>query len=133
MATTDTVVVIAYGQQKKASVTASISTISSRELVQSPVANISNALAGRLPGLIAIQSTGKPGSDGADLYVRGIGTYNGGTAPLVMVDGVIRDTYNDIDPNEVETISILKDASATAVFGVRGANGVILITTKRGK
>jgi TonB-linked SusC/RagA family outer membrane protein len=131
--TTDTVVVVAYGQQKKASVTASISTISSRELVQSPVANISNGLAGRLPGLIAIQNTGKPGSDGADIYIRGVSTYNGGTAPLVMVDGVIRDTYNDIDPNEVETISILKDASATAVFGVRGANGVILITTKRGK
>jgi len=133
MATTDTVVVIAYGQQKKASVTASISTISSRELIQSPVANISNGLAGRLPGLIAIQSTGKPGSDGSELYVRGIGTYAGGTSPLVMVDGVVRDTYNDIDPNEVETISILKDASATAVFGVRGANGVILITTKRGR
>jgi TonB-linked SusC/RagA family outer membrane protein len=131
--TTDTVVVVAYGQQKKASVTASISTISSRELVQSPVANISNGLAGRLPGLIAIQNTGKPGSDGADIYIRGVSTYNGGTAPLVMVDGIIRDTYNDIDPNEVETISILKDASATAVFGVRGANGVILITTKRGK
>jgi TonB-linked SusC/RagA family outer membrane protein len=127
------VVVVGYGQQKKASVTASISTVSAKEIVQSPVANISNGLAGRLPGLISVQSSGKPGSDASELYVRGVGTYTGNTAPLILVDGVIRDTYNDIDPNEVETISILKDASATAVFGVRGANGVILITTKRGK
>jgi len=127
------VVVVAYGQQKKESVTAAISTVSSKEIVQAPVANISNALAGRLPGLISVQSTGKPGSDAATLYIRGVGTYTGNTAPLVMVDGVVRDSYNDIDPNEVENISILKDASATAVFGVRGANGVILINTKRGK
>jgi TonB-linked SusC/RagA family outer membrane protein len=127
------VIVVAYGQQKKASVTASISTMSSKDLVQSPVANISNALAGRLPGLISLQSSGKPGADASTLYIRGIGTYTGATAPLIMVDGIVRDSYNDIDPNEVENISILKDASATAVFGVRGANGVILITTKRGK
>jgi TonB-linked SusC/RagA family outer membrane protein len=127
------VVVVGYGQQKKASVTASISTISSKEIVQSPVANISNALAGRLPGLISVQSSGKPGEDAANLYIRGVSTYSASTAPLIMVDQVVRDTYNDIDPNEIETISILKDASATAVYGVRGANGVILITTKRGK
>lgn len=127
------VIVVAYGQQKKASVTAAISTISGKEIVQSPVANISNALAGRMPGLTSVQSSGKPGSDASTLYIRGIGTYTGNTAPLIMVDGVVRDSYNDIDPNEVESISILKDASATAVFGVRGANGVILITTKRGK
>jgi TonB-linked SusC/RagA family outer membrane protein len=102
-------------------------------LLQSPTANISNALAGRLPGLTAIQTTGKPGEDETTLYIRGRGTYTGTTTPLIMVDGVARDTYNDIDPNEIETISILKDASATAVFGVRGANGVILITTKRGQ
>jgi TonB-linked SusC/RagA family outer membrane protein len=127
------VIVVAYGQQKKASVTAAISTISAKEIVQSPVANISNSLAGRLPGLTSLQGTGKPGSDASTLYIRGIGTYGTNTAPLIMIDGIVRDTYNDIDPNEVETISILKDASATAVFGVRGANGVILITTKRGK
>ncbi|MCW3091465.1 MAG: TonB-dependent receptor [Ferruginibacter sp.] len=127
------VVVVAYGQQKKASVTAAISTISAKEIVQSPVANISNGLAGRLPGLISVQSSGKPGDDASALYIRGVGTYAGGTAPLVMVDGIVRDSYNDIDPNEIENISILKDASATAVFGVRGANGVILINTKRGK
>ena len=128
------VVVVAYGgQQKKASVTAAISTISAKEIVQSPVANISNGLAGRLPGLISVQSSGKPGADASTLYIRGVGTYTGNTAPLIMVDGIVRDSYNDIDPNEIDNISILKDASATAVFGVRGANGVILINTKRGK
>lgn len=127
------VVIVGYGKQKKESVTAAITTVSGKELVQSPVANISNALAGRLSGLTTIQETGKPGSDGSALYIRGVGTYTGNTSPLVMVDGVARDSYNNIDPNEVESISILKDASATAVFGVRGANGVILITTKRGK
>ncbi|HTN19359.1 MAG TPA: TonB-dependent receptor [Pelobium sp.] len=126
-------VVVGYGQQKKESVTGAISTVSAKELVQSPVANISNALAGRLSGLVAVQESGKPGADASKLYVRGVGTYTGETAPLIMVDGISRDSYNDIDPNEIETISILKDASATAVYGVRGANGVILITTKRGK
>lgn len=127
------VVVVAYGVQKKETVTGSISSIGTKDLVQSPVANLSNALAGRLSGLTVTQTSGKPGSDGATLYVRGVGTYTGQTAPLIMVDGIARDSYNDIDPNEVESISILKDASATAVYGVRGANGVILITTKRGK
>jgi TonB-linked SusC/RagA family outer membrane protein len=126
-------VVVAYGSQRKASVTAAISTISAKELVQSPVANISNGLAGRLPGLISVQNSGKPGADASTLYIRGVGTYTGNSAPLVMVDGIVRDSYDDIDPNEVDNISILKDASATAVFGVRGANGVILITTKRGR
>lgn len=127
------VIVVGYGTQKKETVTGAISTIGTSELVQSPVANLSNALAGRLSGLTAIQNSGKPGDDNSTLYVRGVGTYTGVTAPLIMVDGVARDSYNDIDPNEVASISILKDASATAVYGVRGANGVILITTKRGK
>ena len=127
------VVVVGYGQQKKESVTAAISTISAKELVQSPVANISNSLAGRLSGLTAIQTSGKPGSDASTLYIRGIGTYTDQTAPLIMVDGIARESYNEIDPNEIESISVLKDASATAVYGVRGANGVILITTKRGR
>lgn len=129
----DEVVVVGYGQQKKESVTAAISTIQAKELVQSPVANISNALAGRLSGLTAIQTSGKPGADASALYIRGIGTYTDQTSPLIMVDGVARNNYNEIDPNEIESISVLKDASATAVYGVRGANGVILITTKRGR
>jgi len=127
------IVIVGYGKQKKEFLTASVSSVSGSELVKAPVSNISTALKGQLPGLVATQGSGKPGSDGSVLTIRGVGTYTGQTAPLVMVDGVARDTYDDIDPNEVGSISILKDASATAVYGVRGANGVILITTKRGK
>jgi TonB-linked SusC/RagA family outer membrane protein len=127
----DQVVVVAYGTQKKATVTGAIATISTKELKQSPAANLSASLAGRLPGLTAVQSSGEPGKDAVSLYLRGQGTINGQT-PVILVDGVPRDiTY--IDPNEVESVTILKDASSTAVFGVRGANGVILVTTRRGK
>lgn len=125
------VVVVAYGTQKKQTITGAIATISTKEIKQSPAANLAASLAGRLPGLTAIQSSGEPGKDAVSLYLRGQGTING-QAPIILVDGVPRDiTY--IDPNEVETITILKDASSTAVFGVRGANGVILVTTRRGK
>jgi TonB-linked SusC/RagA family outer membrane protein len=124
---------VGYGRQKKEFLTASVSTVSGAELVKAPVPNLSTALKGQLAGLVALQTSGKPGSDGSTLTIRGIGTYTGQTAPLIMVDGVARDTYDDIDMNEVESVSILKDASATAVYGVRGANGVILIITKRGK
>ncbi len=124
------VVVVGYGQQKRETVTGSISTIRTKEIKQSPSANLAVTLAGRLPGLTTIQTSGEPGKDVTNLYLRGQGTLNG-QSPLVLVDGIPRDlTY--IDPNEVESVSILKDASATAVFGVRGANGVILVTTKRG-
>ena len=126
------VVVVAYGTQKKVSVTAAISSVSSKELKQSAVANISQALAGRLPGLITVQNSGEPGADAAAIYIRGTGTFNTGAAgPLVLVDGIER-PFDGIDANEIESISILKDASSTAVYGVRGANGVVLVTTKRG-
>lgn len=129
------VVVIGYGEQKKATLTGAVSTIGSKDLIQSPVANISNALVGRLPGLIAVQSSGEPGFDQSSIKIRGIATLNAGAEsdPLILVDGVQRSNLNQIDPNEIKTLSILKDASATAVFGVRGANGVILITTKTGE
>src|SRR5882757_5308017 len=127
------IVNVGYGRQKKEFLTASVSTVAGSELVKAPVPNLSTALKGQLAGLVALQTSGKPGSDGSTLTIRGIGTYTGQTSPLIMVDGVARDTYDDIDMNEVESVSILKDASATAVYGVRGANGVILITTKRGK
>jgi TonB-linked SusC/RagA family outer membrane protein len=127
----DEVVVVAYGQQKKASVTGAISQIATRELKQSPVANLSASLAGRLPGLTALQISGQPGVDEVNLYLRGVGTTNG-NSPLILIDGVPRSNISSLDPNEVASVSILKDASATAVFGVRGANGVVLITTKRG-
>lgn len=126
------VVVIGYGIQKKASVTAAISSVDTKDLKQSSSANLSAALAGRLPGLTAIQTSGQPGSDAVNLYLRGLGTLND-ASPLILIDGVPRDNISKIDPNEVESISILKDASATAVFGVRGANGVVIVTTRRGQ
>ena len=126
----DEVVVVAYGTQKKATLTGAVAAINTKEIKQSPAANLAVTLTGRLPGLIAIQRSGEPGRDAAYLYMRGRGTMNG-QDPLILVDGIERD-LTSIDPNEVETISILKDASSTALFGVRGANGVILVTTKRG-
>ncbi|WP_315824542.1 SusC/RagA family TonB-linked outer membrane protein [Paraflavitalea speifideaquila] len=129
----DEVVVVGYGTQKKVTVTGAVTTLTSRELQQSPASNLTNALAGRLPGLIASQfSGGEPGNDKSTLLIRGSGTFGGSTAPIVIVDGIERD-FSNLDPNEVETFTILKDASATAVYGVRGANGVIIVTTKRGK
>lgn len=124
------VVVVGFGTQKKATVTGAVSSISTRDVKQSPAANLAVTLAGRLPGLTALQRSGEPGRDVTQLFIRGQGTTNA-QSPIVLVDGVERDlTY--IDPNEVETVTILKDASSTAIFGVRGANGVILVTTKRG-
>ena len=128
----DELVVVGYGKQKKVSVTGAISTIDKTQLLQSPQANISNALVGRMPGLLSVQGSGQPGADGSTLRIRGIGTFSGNQDPLIMVDGIETDNYNNIDPNEIESVSILKDASATAVYGVRGANGVLIITTRRG-
>ena len=129
----DEVVVVAYGQQKKLSVTGAVSSVSSEELKKTPSASLAVALAGRLPGLSAMQrGGGQPGRDDATMFLRGAATTNG-QAPLILIDGVPRDNIRTLDANEVETVTVLKDASATAVFGVRGANGVVLITTKRGK
>lgn len=126
----DEVVVVAYGTQKKATLTGSVAAISTKEIKQSPTSNLAVTLTGRLPGLSVLQRSGEPGRDNTLLYLRGRGTVNGQN-PLVMVDGVERD-LTSVDPSEVESISILKDASSTALFGVRGANGVVLVTTKRG-
>ena len=128
--TLDEVVVIAYGQQKKVTITGSVSAVGGEELLKSPVANVGNALQGKLPGISVVQPSGMPGADDPVIRVRGTGSLNS-AEPLVLVDGVER-SFGQLDPNEIEDISILKDASATAVFGVRGANGVILVTTKRG-
>ncbi|WP_165806573.1 TonB-dependent receptor [Chitinophaga parva] len=124
------IVVIGYGTQQRKDVTGAIAAIGPKELKQSPVANISNALAGRLPGLITVQNSGEPGADGSALYIRGFGT-TGNNSPLVLVDGIQRD-FSSIDPNEVANITILKDAASTAIYGIRGANGVVLVTTRRG-
>ncbi len=130
-ASVEEVVVVAYGKQKKISVTGAIASIQTKEIKQSPAANLAVTLAGRLPGLTTLQRSGEPGRDYTALFLRGMGTLNA-TAPIILVDGVEREmTY--IDPNEVESVTILKDASSTALFGVRGANGVILVTTKRGE
>lgn len=125
------VVVVGYGTQKKASVVGAITQVKSEDLQQASVPNLTNAIAGRVAGVITVMGSGKPGSDDSKIYVRGQATTNS-TDPLVLVDGVERD-WKQIDPEDIESFSVLKDASATAVYGVRGANGVILITTKRGK
>jgi TonB-linked SusC/RagA family outer membrane protein len=106
--------------------------VQTKDLKQSAAANLASALTGRLPGLTAIQTSGQPGNDLVELYLRGMSTTNGAD-PLILIDGVPRTEISTLDPNEIESVSILKDASATAVFGVRGANGVILITTRRGE
>ena len=123
--------VVAYGVQKKVSVTGAISSMRGDDLLKTPAGSISNILSGQVTGISSVQYSGEPGADAADIYVRGIATTNNAT-PLIQVDGVERD-FSQIDPNEIESVTILKDASATAVFGVRGANGVILITTKSAK
>ena len=122
--------VVAYGVQKKVTVTGAISSVKSEDLVRTSVGSVNNVLAGQLSGVTTVQYSGEPGSDAAEIFVRGKATW-GDSAPLIQVDGVER-TMADIDPNEIESVTVLKDASATAVFGVRGANGVVLITTKRG-
>ena len=124
-------VVVGYGIQKKESVVGAIATVNSEALVNSGQTNITQAMAGKVSGLYSFQTSGQPGADDASFVLRGESSWNG-SEPLVMVDGVERSFVN-LDPNEVESISVLKDASATAVFGAKGANGVILVTTKRGQ
>lgn len=125
------VVIIGYGQQKKNSVVSSINSIGNEELAISSTRNLSNSLSGKLPGLISVQRSGEPGYDNSEFWIRGVSSFSGGTTPLVLVDGVPR-SMNDIEPDEIESFTLLKDAAATAVYGAEGANGVILITSKRG-
>lgn len=122
--------VVAYGVQKKVTVTGAVASVKTEDLTRTPVGSVSNVLGGQMTGLTTVQYSGEPGSDAASIFVRGKATF-GDSSPLIQVDGVER-SMNDIDPNEIESITVLKDASATAVFGIRGANGVVLITTKRG-
>ena len=126
------VVVVGYGTQKRESVTGSVAQISSKEIMQSPVGNITNMLTGKLPGLISRQDGGEPGDDASTLRIRGNSSFASSNSPVVIVDGVRR-SFTQIDPEEVETITILKDASAAAVYGLQAAAGVILVTTKKGK
>lgn len=127
----DEVVVVGYGAQKKASVVGAIESVKPERLRVGTSRSMSNNLAGQLAGVIAIQPSGEPGFDNSNFWIRGISSFSGTTSPLVLVDGIERN-LNDIDPAEIESFSILKDASASAMYGVRGANGVIIINTKRG-
>lgn len=126
------VVVVGYGTQKKASVVGSITTVKPAQLRTGTSRSLSNNLAGNVAGVLAVQRSGEPGYDNSDFWIRGISTFGNAKNPLVLVDGIER-SLNNIETEEIESFSVLKDAAASAVYGVRGANGVILITTKRGK
>lgn len=130
--TLDEVVVVGYGVQKKITVTGAVVSVTGDALVASPNSAVTNTLAGRVTGLATVQYSGQPGSSDPNIYVRGVGSLTeSASRPLMLVDGVER-SFAQMDPNEIESISVLKDASATAVYGIRGANGVIIVTTKRG-
>ncbi len=124
--TLDEIVVVGYDKQRRATLTGAVSTVKGDELVKVPLASTTNALTGRVSGLVTVQSSGQPGSDAASLNIR-----NYANAPLIIVDGIIRSTFNDIDASEIESVSVLKDASA-AIYGIYAGNGVIIVTTKRG-
>ena len=128
----DEVVIVGYGSQKKSTLTGSIAAVKSEEILKAPTSNITNSLTGRTAGVVIAQRSGRPGDNQADIFIRGRAT-TGDASPLIIVDGAERPSFGDIDPNEIETISVLKDASSTALFGIKGGNGVILITTKSGK
>ena len=136
--TIDEVVVTAFATQKKVNVTGAISSVGGEALIATPVSNISNALIGNTPGVTGLQSSGEPGRNAANLRIRGVSTY-GSSTPLIVIDGVEQAAeqafaeLNSMDANEISQISILKDAASTAVYGIRAANGVIIITTKRGR
>lgn len=127
------VVVVGYGQQRKSNITSSIAVVKGEELTKRPIASTSMALQGFAPGVVIQQGSGQPGVDGGSINIRGIGSITGSSAPLIIVDGVEGVSLNDIDPNIIENITVLKDAASTAVYGVRGTNGVILVKTKRGQ
>ena len=123
------VVMVAYGAQKKASVIGSITTVDA-EALKAPIGQLSTGLAGKLAGVVAVQHTGEPGSS-AEFWIRGVNTFGANAYPLILVDGVER-SMDLVDTEDIASFSILKDATATALYGVRGANGIVLITTKRG-
>src|SRR5690606_5523268 len=128
----DEVVVVAYGTQKRRNIVGSVAQIGGEELTKAPTMNVTNSLAGRVPGLTTLQQSGRPGADDATLRIRGISTY-GNAAPLIIIDGVERASFSYLDPTEIESLSFLKDAISTAPYGVRGSNGIIMITTKKGQ
>jgi len=132
MESIDEVVVVGYGTQRKATLTGAVSAVSGESLNKRNVASLSTAIQGVMPGVTVQQGSGEPGADGANIRIRGIGSINSGTFPLVLVDGIQMD-INQLDMNTVESVSVLKDAASASIYGSRASNGVILITTKRGK
>ncbi|MBB5440343.1 TonB-linked SusC/RagA family outer membrane protein [Pedobacter sp. AK017] len=127
------VVVVGYGTQKKQDVIGSISQISANKINNRQTPQLSNALTGQLSGVTVIQRSGKPGAGSGDINIRGVGSFGAATTPLIIVDGIPASNFNEIDPNDVASVSVLKDASSAAIYGARAANGVVLITTKNGK
>lgn len=125
------VIVVGYGVQKKVNMTGAVAAISSESLASRPVTNTSTALQGMLPGVTVVQNSGQPGKDNSSIRIRGVGTLNNAN-PMYVVDGLVATTINDIDPNDIENISVLKDAASAAIYGSRAANGVVLVTTKKG-
>ena len=130
----DELVVVGFGTQKKASVVGSVQTVKPKEL-KVPSSSLSNSFAGRIAGVVAVQRSGEPGADGANFWIRGVSTFAGPTSPLIFIDGVEASTgdLNALSPEVIENFSVLKDATATALYGARGANGVMLVTTRNGR
>lgn len=128
----DEIVVVGYGTQKKANLTGAVSTLKGNDAITRNAVSLSSALAGTMPGVTVQQQSGEPGADGANIKIRGIGSLNSSTTPLVLVDG-LEMSIDQVDPSSVESITTLKDAASASIYGSRAANGVILITTKKGK
>ena len=126
------VIVVGYGTQKKVNMTGAVAQIDSKALENRPVQNVSTALQGTMPGVQVTSGGGRPGQDGGTIRVRGVGTLNMAD-PYILVDGIETGTMNSVDPNDIESISVLKDAASAAIYGSKASNGVVLITTKRGK
>jgi Outer membrane receptor for ferrienterochelin and colicins len=126
------VVVVGYGTQQKVNLTGSVATLDSKTISSRPIQNISSGIQGLMPGVTVMSGEGRPGQDGATIRVRGVGTLNAAN-PYILIDGVESGTMNALDPNDIESISVLKDAASAAIYGSKASNGVILITTKRGK
>lgn len=130
--TLDEVVVVGYGSQAKVNLTGSVSSISNKELAARPITSVKAGIQGLVPGLTITNSQGRPGEDNSTMRIRGVGTLNS-ASPYILVDGIETGTLSTIDPNDIESISVLKDAASAAIYGSKAANGVILVTTKRGK
>lgn len=126
------VVVVGYGVQTKKELIGSVSSVDGEKLSKRSVPQLSQALTGEMPGVTVIQRSGQPGASGGDIQIRGVGSFGAGTGALILVDGIPTDSFDDIDPNDVASISVLKDASSAAIYGARAANGVILVTTRAG-